>query len=105
MCADNERGRCSCAGSIPAPLAIAAAAAARHLGAGGVPEESLSRHPRLPATINVNMIVSKGFLLIVKINDRTARGDKSNRARSRRAVTCSLLSPFLCVCVCVCLQF
>ena len=43
MSADNERGRCSCAGSIPAPLAIAAAAAARHLGAGGVPEESLSQ--------------------------------------------------------------
>ena len=44
MCADNERGRCPCAGSIPAPLAIAAAAAAaRHLGAGGVPEESLSQ--------------------------------------------------------------
>ena len=42
--ADNERGRCSCAGSIPAPLAIAAAAAAaRHLGAGGVSEESLSQ--------------------------------------------------------------
>ena len=80
-CADNERGRYSCAGSIPAPLAIAAAAAARHLGAGGVPEESLSRHPRLPATINVNMIVSKGFLLIVKINDRNALGDKSNKAR------------------------
>ena len=43
MCADNERGRCSCAGSIPAPLAIAAAAASRHLGAGGVPGESLSQ--------------------------------------------------------------
>ena len=43
MSADNERGRCSCDGSIPAPLAIAAAAAARHLGAGGVPEESLSQ--------------------------------------------------------------
>ena len=80
-CADNERGRCSCAGSIPAPLAIAAAAAARHLGAGGggVPEESLSRHPRLPATINVNMIVSKGFLLIVKINDQGALQEKSNK--------------------------
>ena len=81
MCADNERGRFPCAGSILAPLAIAAAAAARHLGAGGVPEQSLSRHPRLPATINVHMIVSKGYMLIVNINDRNALGDKSNKAR------------------------
>ena len=74
MCADNERGRCSCAGSIPAPLAIAAAAAARHLGAGGVPEGSLSC-----STINVNMIVSKGLMFIVKINDRGALQEKSNK--------------------------